>query len=342
MSDVASVIRAEARRRYGNSAQRAKFERAAYAIGIVESGLRELDHGDADSKNWRQERESVYGPAWAETGGPLNTRASVNRVFDEMERFDRPGQSYAELAAEVQRPAAQYRGRYGQHKDRVEALMRGEPASKLDGSSGAHTDTQRGSVGAIDPVTLYGQGGAESASDEIAAVMSFLKGDSDVLQMAAGVKQARELGPQDVTLPGTPGTPREPDRGGGDPSPSQPNLQGGLRELGDEALRIARKMGYSGHSGQRTDQENARVGGAEDSDHLMRDGRIAYDIPMRGEDTLRSVGMRIAKRYGIREIKPGFWEGEVSTNGGRHRVQVIAGAANDHGDHVHVGLRRVG
>lgn len=83
---------------------RNRYLRAALQIGIVESGLQNLDHGDADSEGWRQERKSLYKD-------PRNVTASVDRVFDEMAQLDK-GQPSWELAADVQRPAAQYRGRY--------------------------------------------------------------------------------------------------------------------------------------------------------------------------------------------------------------------------------------
>jgi hypothetical protein len=38
---------------------RRKFKRAAVQTGLVESNLRNLNHGDADSQGWRQERASL-------------------------------------------------------------------------------------------------------------------------------------------------------------------------------------------------------------------------------------------------------------------------------------------
>jgi hypothetical protein len=90
---------------------------AAYATGIVESGLQNLDYGDADSKGWRQERQSLYK-------NPTNLNASINRFYDELGQHDR-GQSVGELAADVQRPAAQYRGRYAEVLDQARKLLGG-------------------------------------------------------------------------------------------------------------------------------------------------------------------------------------------------------------------------
>jgi hypothetical protein len=125
--------------------RRRRYRRAATAIGIVETGLRELRGGDADSENWRQERRSVYGRQWAQTGGPNNTRASVRRVLGELAQHDR-GQPIGQLAADVQRPAAQYRDRYGKALPQARAILRGTPTGRGGagrGATGGDTGTVR-------------------------------------------------------------------------------------------------------------------------------------------------------------------------------------------------------
>lgn len=126
---VVREIRRRARREPRR--RRARYEAAALETGAVETGFKEIPGGDADSQNWRQERESVYGPQWRRTGGPLNTRASVDRFFAELAQHDRGQPSY-ELAADVQRPAAQYRGRYRDHHAAALALIHagGSPRSR--------------------------------------------------------------------------------------------------------------------------------------------------------------------------------------------------------------------
>lgn len=54
---------------------------AGAETGLVESNLRNLGYGDADSQGWRQERTSIYG-----TGptGPRNVRASADRFWEEL------------------------------------------------------------------------------------------------------------------------------------------------------------------------------------------------------------------------------------------------------------------
>lgn len=91
--------------------------KAAVAIGLVESNLTNLRGGDRDSAGWRQERASLYKD-------PTNLNASVDRVFDEMRALRGKYGDSGELAAAVQRPAAQYRGRYAQRGAEAERLLR--------------------------------------------------------------------------------------------------------------------------------------------------------------------------------------------------------------------------
>lgn len=90
--------------------------KAAVETGLVESGLRNLSYGDADSQGWRQERASLYK-------NPTNLDASINRFFDETGavrgKYGRAG----DLAAAVQRPAAQFRGRYQERSDEAAELI---------------------------------------------------------------------------------------------------------------------------------------------------------------------------------------------------------------------------
>lgn len=82
---------------------------SAIETGIVESGLRNLSGGDASSVGWRQEL-STYG-SMAER---MNVSHGASRFFNEWRQFADPGESAGQIAAQVQRPAAQFRGRYSQ------------------------------------------------------------------------------------------------------------------------------------------------------------------------------------------------------------------------------------
>jgi hypothetical protein len=96
--------------------EKRRYIKAAYETGIVESGLKNLPGGDSDSQGWRQERASLYP-------NPRNVKASVKRFFSEAHQHDH-GQPAGQLAADVQRPQAQYRGRYGQVSDQAVHIMR--------------------------------------------------------------------------------------------------------------------------------------------------------------------------------------------------------------------------
>jgi phage-related protein len=82
---------------------------SAIETGIVESGLKNLPGGDQDSVGWRQER-SHYGSQEER----MNVGRGAQRFFQEWKQFADAGESAGEIAAQVQRPAAQYRGRYDQ------------------------------------------------------------------------------------------------------------------------------------------------------------------------------------------------------------------------------------
>ena len=92
-------------RRIRDPRARRIYERAAVQTGLVESGLRNLNYGDADSQGWRQERASLYP-------NPTNVKASVRRFRQEFQQHYDPGEKAWQVAGQVQRPAAQYLGRY--------------------------------------------------------------------------------------------------------------------------------------------------------------------------------------------------------------------------------------
>lgn len=115
---VVAAIRQIGQSRYGSDPKKLRrYLLGQYATGLVESGLRNLPGGDADSYGYRQQRESIYGRQ------PLERQ--INNLYDEFEQYDR-GQPVGQLAADVQRPAAQYRGRYAQVLNQARALAGGE------------------------------------------------------------------------------------------------------------------------------------------------------------------------------------------------------------------------
>jgi hypothetical protein len=110
--EVLAAIKRGRRRNRASAIQ----EKAAIQTGIVESNLRNLKGGDADSAGWRQERASLYRD-------PTNLDASVDRFYQETAKVRGKYGRAGALAAAVQRPAAQYRGRYEQVSAQADQLM---------------------------------------------------------------------------------------------------------------------------------------------------------------------------------------------------------------------------
>lgn len=105
--------------------------KAALETGAVESNFRNLNYGDADSKGWRQERASLYK-------NPTNVDASIDRFYNEAKGMRG---SSGSIAARVQRPAAQYRGRYAQNSRLAENLLRGGGGAGSGGGTKTTTKT---------------------------------------------------------------------------------------------------------------------------------------------------------------------------------------------------------
>lgn len=89
---------------------------AAFMTGIVETNFKNLPGGDADSAGWRQERASLYPD-------PTNVPNSAKRFYTECKQLDH-GQTAGELAADVQRPREDLRGRYAEERDKAATLLR--------------------------------------------------------------------------------------------------------------------------------------------------------------------------------------------------------------------------
>jgi hypothetical protein len=112
----------------GNSvgASRAQIK-AALETGIVESNLSNPRGGTGTSSGWRQEISS-YGSV----GKRRNVAGAARRFYSEAANVR--GSSGA-IAAAVQRPAAQYRGRYAQVAGQAGALLRAVGAGGGSGNS---------------------------------------------------------------------------------------------------------------------------------------------------------------------------------------------------------------
>lgn len=166
-------------RRRGESRKEIK---AALETGLVESNLRNLPGGDADSVGWRQERASLYR-------NPRNLRASINRFYDETSAVEGNYRRAGDLAAAVQRPAAQYRGRYQERAGDAKAIL-----NALSGGGGAAPSTGTRTSVSLDKRVIPGQ---SFASDRQSARRSLLLGGDIDLQKLLAYKQEM-AGLQDV------------------------------------------------------------------------------------------------------------------------------------------------
>jgi hypothetical protein len=122
--------------RQGRTKKR-KLVKAALQTGKVETNFTNLPGGDRDSVNWRQERASIYG-------GDMSIRRSVRRFYQEAAQHDAPGKPAWKVAADTQRPAAQYRRRYKTiGSPAAEAILRGGRPDNAGGSAAGGTQTLR-------------------------------------------------------------------------------------------------------------------------------------------------------------------------------------------------------
>ena len=109
---------------------------AAFETGIVESGMRNLGHGDRDSVGWRQER-SHYGSRQER----MNVEAGARRFFQETRRARNKYGTAGQLAQGVQRSGRPER--YQQVSGQAKALLR-QTARGAGGGAGGGDGLSRG------------------------------------------------------------------------------------------------------------------------------------------------------------------------------------------------------
>jgi hypothetical protein len=187
--------------RIGDPHERRVFQRAAVQTGLVESGGRNLPGGTGDSAGWRQERASLYP-------NPTNVSASVRRFRQEFQRIYRPGLKSYDAAARIQRPAAQYLGRYHDVAGQAASLLRGRQGTQgggggagggspaIPGSPGT-PGAQNVPVGSVDPTALLALLGQRRAPAQSAG-------------LAPPAFSARPQLPQGAQVPASGGGPAPP------------------------------------------------------------------------------------------------------------------------------------
>lgn len=161
---------------------------SALSTGLVESGLRNVTHGDRDSLGVFQQRPSQ---GWGTPEQVQDVAHATGRYYDAIPQFDQPGISGAELAARIQRPAAQYRGRYADRWDEALRIFQ----------------DYDGDVSPMSP----GERGVHDAGATLAEVLGTLSdriaGRPSGSRLAAGGLGAQQAGnpPEDGPLPGLAG-----------------------------------------------------------------------------------------------------------------------------------------
>jgi cell wall-associated NlpC family hydrolase len=145
---------------------------------LVESGLRNLDHGDADSLGFFQMRTSVWdGGAYKGYAG--RPELQVQWFLDRAEAVkqqrlaaglsvDDPRQ-YGDWIADVERPAEQYRGRYQLRLDEARALL--EQAGAEPRASASSNGNEALVLPAVDPNEV-GSGSAAATGLQDAVVQT--------------------------------------------------------------------------------------------------------------------------------------------------------------------------
>ena len=172
---IVRLIKAEGRNIRDPHARRV-YLRAAVQTGLVESGLHNLNYGDADSKGWRQERASIYKD-------PTNLRASIRRFREEFQQQYQPGEKSYQVAAEVQRPRADLRGRYHDVAGQAAPVLRG-----VGGSTGGPTSPAQGPTYRTIP-------GTDNSAQRDELKRSYFQNYHDpnaLLQLKAGLDQAQD------------------------------------------------------------------------------------------------------------------------------------------------------
>lgn len=154
--------------------------KAALETGLVESNLRNLSGGDADSAGWRQERASLYKD-------PTNLDASIHRFFTETAAVRDKYGSAGSLAAAVQRPAAQYRGRYQERSGEAQSLLGGA-------SGGGASPRARGGGGtSTTRTTTETTPGTDNRIARYNLVQSFLEDQgADPVSFATGIQALKD------------------------------------------------------------------------------------------------------------------------------------------------------
>lgn len=271
------------------------------AVGLVESGLQNLGGGDADSYGYRQQRASIYGR------DPL--RRQINNLYDEMHKLDR-GQGLANLLADVQRPASQYRGRYGERLSEAYKLLGGGGAAGVGGGlvASAPTTSQQMSQPGESNIFTTLAGLNKSQAEKSPAYAQLQRG----WELLAQIQNARNGGGKGLIGQAT-------SAGGGI---SSEGYGGRLGSIINQANKIdAARVPYLWGGGHQAKQTNGKVSPLDCSGAVSRvlgvnpmvSGQFAkWGKPGRG----KNVTIYANEDHVLMEINGHFWGTSASNPGG--------------------------
>lgn len=324
---VIKAIRREAVRRYGKGgwtkAERRKL-RSAFQTGRIESNLQQLAGGHADSRGWRQERASLYPDA--------SLPNSVRRYFNEADQHYR-GQAPWLLAADVQRPAAQYRGRYRNARGEAIKLTRKTiRGGAVGGPSGGAQGPSKG--GRNVRTTKVITPGVDRSRDRKMLLMQYLTERDKpgaLLDTAMGLKDLQDT-PREVK------TTRKVTKGDKAGKREQPAAKGG-KVHGGGGWQGSKNIVMHALGGQPATYKRA-------ANHPLSisnpgsDHNTANKNAFAG-DTTYGTGRVLAKRLGIKNWKPGTYTRHIiaAAGGKKYSVQILENVEG-HYDHTHIGVQR--
>ncbi len=221
------------------SKQPRKRIKAAIATILVEKNAVHTAGGDRDSNGAFQQRPSQ---GWGSAGETITRDA--RQFYAAAKRMDRDDLSAGQLAADVQRPAAAYRGRYGARGGDAEKLLShfglGENGSRggvrggaRAGASSAPTSLKVDLPDAAEPIVRE----QDTKLDKLGEVQALLGGKQDILGFASNIRaidaaaaprtiqagvseDVRDQFGKPIEVPGSasaprPGRSRDPGRSGG-------------------------------------------------------------------------------------------------------------------------------
>jgi hypothetical protein len=265
--------------------------KAALETGRVESNFSNPQHAtDHDSIGWRQERASLYP-------NPGNLDASIRRFFQETKAVKGKYGNSGDLAAAVQRPAAQYRGRYAQVSGEAQRLLEQAFSGRIPsggGSSSGRTSASGGSSTTRTVTTTTP--GVDNRVARASLIQSFLDSHSsiDPLDFAVQARQLQDVAPTSTTRTTRSSTPGAAVRAAGHGSISPQGAGSSFAKSHSPLLELIHKTS----SGPGYAVKNGKVVNGPQVFSSVWDGHADHVHVAAGPKTVVEIG-RMAQKMGL-------------------------------------------